>query len=106
MKILLVLGLLIINHPLYAGEITFLGTTEEGKEIGHSLEEEAYEQHLRESLKLMEATADQHLLREKFVASGKFRLSMIVLGLGASGEIGIGPFKLGAGIRHRFYFRR
>jgi hypothetical protein len=35
-----------------------------------------------------------------------YSLKTIVFGIGASGEIGLGPWKFGTGFRQRFYFKR
>lgn len=106
MKVLIFLIVLSANSPTWAEPISFLGTNEEGVELSSSIDEAAYESHLRDSLRIMESTIDQNFSGENFVDNGKFRLSAIGLALGATGEIGVGPFKLGAGIRQRFVFRR
>lgn len=106
MKLFLLGVLMFPWSELKASEIIYIGSTEAGDELSHSLDEKDYERHLTETLASLDAVVDQHATKEMAVSGNKFRLSQIVLGLGASGEIGVGPFKLGAGIRHRTYYKR
>lgn len=106
MKILILAVLICTVNQAYAGEITYLGVSENGQELSQSLNEKEFEQHLDLTLSALESIAEQQVSTQAEATSNKFRLSQIVLGLGASGEIGIGPFKLGAGIRHRTYYKR
>lgn len=105
MKVLLLMTLL--SLPLaQATEVTYLGTSDAGTEMEHALGEKEYEQLLSESLTLLDTTLEQNAPVRVEDNRKKFRLSMIVLGLWTIGQVGIGPFKLGAGIRHRSFYKR
>lgn len=105
MKIFLLAVLICTWSEVRADEITYLGLSGDGLELSHAFNEKEYEQHLTETFGALDSVVEQESSKLT-IADGKFRLSQIVLGLGASGEIGIGPFKLGAGIRHRTYYKR
>ena len=106
MKLFLIAVLICTWNEVKASEITYLGLTESGLELSHAFEGKEYEQHLTESFLALDSIVDQQLSTQLALPERKFKLSQIVLGLGANGEIGIGPFKLGAGIRHRSYYKR
>lgn len=106
MKLFLMAVLICTWNEVKASEITYLGVSENGQELSQSFDEKEYEQHLAATLIALDGIVDQQVSTQMVMASGKFKLSQIVLGLGANGEIGIGPFKLGAGIRHRAYYKR
>lgn len=106
MKFFLMAVLICSWNELKASEITYIGMTESGTELTHNFEEKEYEQHLSETLFAFDIIVDQRTSGQIAVSGGKFSLTQIVLGLGVNGEIGIGPFKLGAGIRHRSYYKR
>lgn len=106
MKLLMMMSLLCFGLNARANGVTFLGTTDSGEEMVSTLDVNEYEKHLSQTLSTMDATIEQKMSPAVMEGRGPLRLKMIVLGLGANGEIGIGPFKMGAGIRHRAFFRR
>lgn len=106
MRLVLIMSLLCAGLNAFANEVTFLGTNDAGEEMTSAISTTDYEKHLTQTFDTLDATIEQKMPVAVMESKGPLRLKMIVLGLGANGEIGIGPFKVGAGIRHRAFFRR
>lgn len=105
MKFILMIVLICSWSELWASEITYIGITDSGQELNHSFDEKEYESHLSETLLALDSLVEQQTTNQ-IAPAKKFKLSQIVLGIGANTEIGVGPFKLGTGIRHRSYYKR
>lgn len=61
-----------------------------------------------ESLFSMKKAVDHQLVDglKSVQANSRWKLSKFSVGLGASGEIGIGPFQIGASIKQRLFYSR
>lgn len=85
----------------FASEVYFVGASEnEVKTEKMSLKD--YQNVILETQKSFNSIIDDKDLFQK----SKFKLKAISLGVGASFEIGIGPWKRGFGIRQRFFYQR
>ena len=95
--------LLLIACPVYSQEIYFYALSPKGKMIRSHISSEQYKENLKSTV-----LAVQNLIPnfDEQLTLGVWKLKTISIGVGSSGEIGLGPFKLGGGIRQRFYFGR
>ena len=105
MKILLIVAFLCLGNLARASEIAFI-VEDNGTEMSQSISDEAYTIHLTESFAIMDAAVEQQVASMNLTPAKKFHLTLIGVGLGANGDIGVGPFKIGAGIRQRAYYMR
>jgi hypothetical protein len=94
------LFLLLFGLEIHAKDLHLLGVNSRGKLIRSKISSENYKKQLAFSLqKAQESIPSQQI---PFLLPFKG----VIVGLGVKGEIGLGPFSLGAGIRQRFYFTR
>lgn len=78
---------------------------QDGKEIIQNLSSENYLKVLNQTEEQFDRLISQELSDLENKRLG-YKLSTICLGIGASGEIGLGPWKVGTGFRQRFYYKR
>jgi hypothetical protein len=95
------------SFSLFAEEgIPVVGLDGEGHEMITSISSKKYQElldyEINKSTDLLANRMDQNLL---IIGDRILHLDGILVGMGASGEIGLGPFKLGAGVNQQFYFR-
>ncbi len=100
MKILLYSVLLSLHS--FAADIPIVALDASGVETGGSISRADFKKSVRFALAKSNEIANQQIQ----VADHQFVLEQINVGFGASGEIGIGPFAIGAGVRHRYIFKR
>jgi hypothetical protein len=104
MPAFLVLLCLSTGH-LFAMDIPVIGRTTDSRYIYGAISEENY----IETLTQLKAGIDSQLISTLPVNSDKsqgLKLKKISVGLGASGEIGIGPYKFGKAVKQRFVYGR
>ena len=104
MPAFLVLLCLCISN-VFATEIPVIGRTSDSRYVYGAISEENY----IETLTQLKAGIDSQListLPENSDKSQGLKLKKISVGLGASGEIGIGPYKFGKAVKQRFVYGR
>ncbi len=92
-------------NPVYALDIPVIGRTTDSRYIYGAISEENY----IETLTQLKAGIDSQLISTLPANSDKspgLKLKKISVGLGASGEIGIGPYKFGKAVKQRFVYGR
>jgi hypothetical protein len=63
--------------------------------------------HYEKILLHIQQNVESQLMKNVYLQQGRdWDLSQVVVGLGASGEIGVGPWKLGTTFKQRFIFVR
>lgn len=105
MKPIMVVIFILGWGEVHANGITFLGLNESGQELSQTFNPAEYEQYLTATFSALEEVADQQSTVLP-LSNGKFKLTQFSLGIGAQGEIGFAPFKFGAGIRHRAFYKK
>lgn len=86
-----------------AASIPVLALNEKGEFIEGQIEEKDYVQ----TLKAMKEAVDQKVMALDPDDSGKkWQLSKFSVGLGLTGEIGVGPYKYSSTIKQRFFYSR
>lgn len=95
-----ILMVILFSTQIYA-DIPIVGIDENGFEIDQSISEDSFLLNMDKSL-----NASLELLPQKENLPGNFVLEKISIGFGAHGEIGLGPFKIGGTIRHRYLYLR
>ena len=104
MPAILVLLFMFTGHAS-ALEIPVIGRTQDSRYIYGAISEERY----IETLMQMKAGIDSQLISTLPATTDKsqgLKLKKISVGLGASGEIGIGPYKFGKAVKQRFVYGR
>jgi hypothetical protein len=87
-----------------AGPIKVIGLTDDSTVIIQEISSADY----RRSLSTMLSEVEQQLIIPLAPkdSSGNWHLKRIVVGLGMTGEIGIGPYKIGTALKQRFVYGR
>lgn len=96
--------LLFLTNFSFAG-IPVLALSEDGREIVGEIEEH----HYSETLIALKEGVDQKIAGELMSVSAPergWRLSTFTVGLGLTGEIGVGPFKYSGVLKQRFLYSR
>lgn len=103
MKSLLVL-LIIFASEAHAG-IPVLGINSNNEVISGEISEKDYS----DTLKILKQSLDEKVLPSVSAAEAPealWKLSKFSLGLGLTGEVGVGPFKYSSALKHRFIYSR
>lgn len=101
MKLLLLL--LTIALPIWSNhDIIFIGA--DGNEQVHQVTRDQYKNYFEQCIKTFTKKIEE--LPSIQNKQSNWYLSEVSIGIGLKTDIGIGPFKLGAGIRKRFFFER
>lgn len=100
-----ILGMILtISFSTQAQELNVIGW-QNGNEIVEKLSTKKYQKLLKQT-----ENALGELIESEFNdldnKSFSYKLSTICFGIGASGEVGLGPWKIGTGFRQRFYYKR
>ncbi len=98
----ILIPLFFLSH-IFAASIPVLGLSDQGESMEGLIEEKDY----ADTLVIMKEAIDQKVVgvsesnREK-----NWQLSKFSVGLGLTGEIGIGPYKYSSAIKQRFVYSR
>ena len=97
----ILLSALLINNIAYA-KLHILDLDKSGNEIVNTIDEAEYTNILHQKLETAEVVVQDQL--SNTFASPNLTLKGILIGLEAFGNVGIGPFKVGAAVNQQFYF--
>ncbi len=87
----------------HAGPIPIIGHTRNSTYIYSEMMPEDY----IEILKITKSALDEKVVQSlNAEASKNWKLNKISIGLGVTGEVGIGPYKFGKSLKQRFVFTR
>ena len=98
-----VLMALLLTTQVYADHQIF-GVDNNNQLQSASMSKEDYQQYFKQTLKTIDGEVSNAI--EVATANPSWKLTYVSVGIGAKGDIGLGPFKVGAGIRKRFIFKR
>lgn len=96
--------LLVLMTSSFAG-IPVLGMNAENEVITGEITEKDYS----ESLKILKGALDEKIVQSINLpesTESEWKLSKFSLGLGLTGEVGIGPYKYSSALKHRFIYSR
>jgi hypothetical protein len=100
-----ILFIFILIQNCYAGNIQIIGQTSNSKFIAPQISSDAYVQ----TLLLLKQGIDSQVvngLGSLDAPAASWQLQKFSVGVGMSGEIGVGPYKFGKAIKQRFVFSR
>ncbi len=98
-----ILIFLIFIGTSHAGPIRIIGHTRNSTYIYSEMKPEDY----IETLKRTKSALDEKVVQSLKADQGKsWKLNKISVGLGVTGEVGIGPYKFGKSLKQRFVFTR
>lgn len=103
MKQLLVLVIILATNA-HAG-IPVLGVNSSDEVIAGEISEKDYS----ETLKILKQSLDDKVLpavSSTEAPEAKWKLNKFSLGLGLTGEVGVGPYKYSSALKHRFIYSR
>lgn len=97
---------LCLTQGVNASEILLLGVNDKGEEVQRELKADDYSNHLSKTLIAINNSVLERLPVEVEKSQNGYKLNKVSIGLGMSGEFGLGPWTLGAAVKHRIIFKR